>query len=261
MIYWGSQQFLGMGCIVARKTNVIIRCLNCAKEPQSLADSYNIDVLSGDKVGWLCVRALDGAVREEQIWRAAVVVTDANKVKAWQPRNTSQHREIHNTLIFLDLVGATLAVDGIIEITVLKSLQICKVVNKYGMVNVLDHRIHYTSSACRRDTISYIRYSLLFFPFSFIFLKAWLIWGSGGALKNPDQHAFHHCHLISHPEDAVNQSFSLQQHCDRTKTLMENYSCCCGAAELWSCLHCVGDVIEFTTLSSRLGLRSLYRCQ
>lgn len=102
------------------------------------------------------------------------------------------------------------------------------------MGKVLDHWIHYTFSSCRRDTISYIRYSLVFFSFSFIFLKAWLIWGSRGALKNPDQHAFHHCHLISHSDDAVSQSFSLQQHCDRTKTLMENYSCCCGAVELLS---------------------------
>lgn len=53
--------------------------LNCAKEPQSLADSYNIDVLSGDKVGWVCLRASDGAAREEQIWRAAVVVTDSSQ--------------------------------------------------------------------------------------------------------------------------------------------------------------------------------------
>lgn len=98
------------------------------------------------------------------------------------------------------------------------------------MGKVLDHWIHYTFESCRRDTINYIRYSLVVFFFSFIFLKAWLIWGSGGALKNPDQHAFHHCHLISHSDDAVNQSFSLQQHCDRTKTLMENHSCCCGAA-------------------------------
>lgn len=125
----------------------------------------------------------------------------------------------------------------------------CKNVHKYGMGKVLDHWIHYTFESCRRDTINYIRYSLVVFFFFYIF-ESMTYMGKRGCFEKPWS-----TRLSSLP-----LNFTLRRCCKpkllSPAALWPNKDTD-GEPQLllWSCFHCVGDVIEFTLLSSRLGLK------